>query len=723
MSVYWLISAAESLRKVVHRLEGENPDAFQDIQSAFNQTLAATFPGQVILVRDRLSGYRDFDGLGILLVEVQPEHDGAASSGPFHSPSVYIVKVAMPDRLQALETEMTAWDSARPPHLRSDNMFVSLDPFPPRGEGPPQAIVYGDAAMVLGSRNVMSLEEAIFRACRFGQPNPHSIIAQIKYLYDRLATHFFARKSRVNSSVYLGSAALPPLTTVLQRWREPLVDSAVDPLATVPAVSYDQYDDERHQIRRETLALLASHHPVYADPIDVLTGLWEQRDIDGRLPVVHRGYAHGDLHARNVEVAILDDAVMSCALFDYESFRRDNFIAWDFIKLEVELATRLLPADGAFERQAFVHQCLTYWQFIAARSEELDQYAASTDDDDIDSLDAKNLLPNDRRLAVAVKNLPKSVQRLAGGALAIRRMAQRHLGGGFDWLREYDFMLCWYLLRAGLYPNYDSRMTTVALVGAGVSARRLIPESTLATEASRPVGETCYRPRFLRARQLARSGDAEQLNQGVEELTQLQDEYSHVLEIDEELALAYLEEGNQQAAEQLLNSVLTRYRSTSEEVPARFGSLWKRQGIAGPQPDDNALRRALEFYEKAEALQGGYFPAINVATLNWLLGNRTAAREHALRVLSLLDQVDVTRDSFWHHATQGEARLLLGDDIKTALRCYQRAAQDPDCTRRDRQSMRRQLEWLREHLDEPYHTALIDSALDQLFPDTREVAP
>jgi hypothetical protein len=715
MSVYWLISASETLRKSTHALQLLDPGAFAQMQEEFSRILADVFPGQVVIVREQLSGYRDFDGLGILLVEVQPVPGKRATTSLFHSPCVYIVKVAVGHRLKDLQRELQAWDSSRPEYLRSDNIFVSLDPFPARGHGEPRALIYGDATTVLGSQNVMSLEEAIMRSCRYGQPRPQSITRLLRSLYERLGTHFFSCSSLVEPAQYLAPDSRPALTDVLLQWREKRVAGCFDPLAAAPPIQAQPNDVNRQQVRREVLALLGREYDSYADPVDLLTGFWENRDAAGFLPAVRRGRAHGDLHARNVEVAIVDDEVAHCALFDYENMRDNNFVAWDFIKLEVELAARMLTLCADQEWPNFVRQCLTYWRFVAAGTDEFDRYHSVAADSDIDAIDEAIVLPRDPRLAEDAMKLAKPLLRLARGVISLRRIAKQHLGGGFNWLREYDFLMLWYATRAGLYPNYEDKMTAAALIGAGVSGRRLVSEQVASPGPERQVGETSHRPRFLHARRVAQSGEATGLQQGVELLETLRNSFPHVLEIDEELALCYIEQKNYAAAETLLHSIDARYRHTTAESPSRMGSLWKRRAVMSHPFNVQALHESLKWYRLAEAIRDEYFPAINVATILWLLGNRAASRKQAARVLEILAQVDRSKDPFWPQATQGEALLLIGEDPQLAFQCYAQAASDNDCTPRDRQSMRRQLEWLRPHLEPATQSAIADDLLDQLF--------
>ena len=70
--------------------------------------------------------------------------------------------------------------------------------------------------------------------------------------------------------------------------------------------------------------------------------------------------------------------------------------------------------------------------------------------------------------------------------------------------------------------------------------------------------------------------------------------------------------------------------------------------------------RAADLYGAVYQRTGGYYPAINAATLWLLAGDRERSRELARQVLLLL--ADSGEESYYAAATAAEAQLLLGDD-------------------------------------------------------------
>ena len=81
--------------------------------------------------------------------------------------------------------------------------------------------------------------------------------------------------------------------------------------------------------------------------------------------------------------------------------------------------------------------------------------------------------------------------------------------------------------------------------------------------------------------------------------------------------------------------------------------------------------RAAELYAAVFARTGGYYPAVNAATLSLIAGDTAGARELAEKVLRLVRASG--EDSYWTAATEAEALLLLGRDA-AAHEALERAA-------------------------------------------------
>ena len=677
MNVYWLMAAKERLRAELH---GESQGMAHWLPR-LNAVLGEVFAGHMVLVRDRYSGYRAFDGLVILFVEVQPTP--VSPSCRFASPGTYIVKVAFDDRRAALKAEIGAWNSARPDFFHGDNVFVSLQAYPNVED--PTALIYGDANAVLGQRNILSLEEAITQSCRFGVPKPESIQRVLRSLYGRLNAHFLSYAHVEFAKDYLRSPR-PKLADLIAKYEDDVL----------PSHDTDRKNDHLvRQFRRETLALLAKEHEQYADPIDLLRGL---KDNEVGPPIL-RGTAHGDLHARNVQVAVDHDEVVNCAIFDYESFSESNFVAWDFIKLEIETAVRLLDRLGdPASMPNYVNQCLDFWVRVARRTEAHDRHQAV-----LDVPTADECGPEWRRLEDLL--------------VAIRLMAYEHLGSNrirvFDWLAEYELMTVWYGARAAMYPTYNRRLSVAALVAAGVAARRLMRRQPVEIELG-------HRRRYVVAKARARGHGT--LEEGATELESIARDFPHVLEVQEELALARIKQKLYPSAEDILEGIAGRYDHTSPETPSLMGSMWKRRAFAATPFDLRALERSITWYGRAVKLfPNDHYPRINLATLLVVHGRKQEGRIEASRVLEILEATGLP--DFWAAASRGEAKLLLGEDPAGALEDYRFAAADPDCRPRDRESMRDQILFLRPHFAESVRGQLTDDVLTELFQLAQEIKP
>ena len=100
----------------------------------------------------------------------------------------------------------------------------------------------------------------------------------------------------------------------------------------------------------------------------------------------------------------------------------------------------------------------------------------------------------------------------------------------------------------------------------------------------------------------------------------------------------------------------------------------------------DASRAAIACYERAFALSGAAYPAVNAATLAMLAGDHPRARTLAALALSAPD----TTGDHWHHASAGEALLLLGRTDEARAR-YEQAYRRAGARFGDIATMRRQL--------------------------------
>ena len=106
-------------------------------------------------------------------------------------------------------------------------------------------------------------------------------------------------------------------------------------------------------------------------------------------------------------------------------------------------------------------------------------------------------------------------------------------------------------------------------------------------------------------------------------------------------------------------------RAEEEDIAALGARIAKDQALS----TDGALRReqadqAAESYRTIFLRTGGYYPAINAATLSLIAGESERARALAGDVLELIAHTD--EDSYYSAATEAEAHLVLGDESAAA---------------------------------------------------------
>jgi hypothetical protein len=128
----------------------------------------------------------------------------------------------------------------------------------------------------------------------------------------------------------------------------------------------------------------------------------------------------------------------------------------------------------------------------------------------------------------------------------------------------------------------------------------------------------------------------------------------------------------EQAAARFAEYGLESGEAEHEDIAALHARIAKDAAVA--ERDPRVQRRqalaAADAYEAVFARTGGYYPAINAATLALLGGDHERATALARRVLELLG---AEADSYYVAATEAEAWLLLSD-AQAARRALERAA-------------------------------------------------
>jgi tetratricopeptide (TPR) repeat protein len=736
--IFWLIAAQRRFCQAMG--PGKSPDDVRQKYEEICHYLAATFhDAPVVLVRDRLFGYSNAADKHILLVEAVrrvkpsegsprigwPDFCGAAEET---QTTAHIVKIGDP---RQLKHELEAWRSCRPAGMTHDSVLMRLRAGSPSpgGDSGPQTIIYEDASHVVGVGTVLSLEQAALDCCQWGTPSLGSLELVLKCIYGRLGEDFYAR-SEVSPQPREGLQKLRAwlrLDERLKQWADKNDSDVQPPLDLL-------------RIRREALGCLASRRAHFIDPVDYLRSVVECPQF---CPLLLWGSSHGDLHGRNILVSVMDGDVTMPAVFDYGDMGGNNPVGWDFVKLETEIKTRALPLVFSGAEVSFIQRVHAFEYHLAGRTQAMhDQH--------------ENYSPLD-------DTFPEGARRLAGLVLAVRAQAMLHLGTrrqrDRQWLEEYYFLLACYGVRAALFDAYQGyrRQIISAYISAGTAARLLdrpwkqldgeIRKSAsdaakrLHAQAGQPglplerlPGEMGHHARLAFAHVLlseAKDGPGSPSAQDAKEVLQkLREDYPHVLEVEEELAIAYFELGRQEDAEQLLRDVSLRYAQMSEEMLCRFGRLCKNKGddaesILPSCPEAAGyFQAALQWYQKAHGLSGKYYPQINVATLHFVLGQREPAGAAIRSVLDNTAKAQPADDGerAWIEATIAEARLVEASLVdagqieakcQEAARLYRQAA--AKSSPREREAMRRQAQLVLRHAASEVRNSWGQDKLNEVF--------
>lgn len=676
-NVIWLLPAQRKLQEALC-LSGVEFDQLQQQTAALSGRLAAIFPqAQSIVVVDRLAGFRNAPGKHVLRVQVNyPDRaDG------------YVLKLTSEEEAC---NERRGWRSAQGAGGQRSRVLMTLSQ-PPAGAAPRAvgtAVVYEDAQWSLVADEVITLEQAVRRCCRWGTPEINSIIHVLDQVFTELGAQLYSISQVVSDPQKLASGLQQRLNPGRERWLQ------------------SRHLGQWHSAVVEELL----SKPGFHDPCDLLSRALH----DGAfLPSMRQGLAHGDLHGRNMLVAVTAERAVFPAIFDYEDMGPDNLVAWDFVKLETELKVRVLADLYAGDLRDFIRAAQRFEQRLNEETERrndlnFEHWSAVRDIQE----------PQDRLLAVLL-----ALRRHAKWCLEVMHQEQRR------WLHEYYFLLAAYAVYAGKFDSYTPREAVALLVCSGCDAARY---AWAYTSLANPLREAENRARqaiargdvtakpdlktllthhagLAFARVFARSGRKEFVEAAVDILRQLKDRFSQVPDVYQELALAYAElarltqnRDHHRAAEEVLIELNNVCPSPHFETLCRWGRLWKDRGdeqfrSSGQiEAASGEYQRALEYYDQAYSLaddQQRYYPGINVATLSLLLGDNERARQMAQKIVADLEQrpQNMSEETMWIQATLGEAKLLLRRGAE-AEEHYRRAVRHPACGSHARQAMKAQAE-------------------------------
>ena len=580
------------------------------------------------------------------------------------------------------------------------------------------AAVYPNAYQLFGldqtTQQPKSLDDVTRWAVLDDKPDPESIERVISQIYGDLHRWFYcaARDDRARAVEFYERR----LARARERWS---CRGGADP----------QWQDERKQrmeLRRDAVWLFcgldrpdAEGPPVYLDPYDFVEWALEQHQVPDTLV----GRSHGDLHGLNVLVGVHRGEAEFPVVFDYGEMGPDNVLAWDFVKLEFELKTRIIPRlyedpaartsllarrgtkppketqGGASASEPVRCAAERAWRLaFVFEFETLLMEATARIDDHASAMSRRPPGP----LPLFADN--SKIDRALRVLLRIRQEAALWLGyehpGRHDrWPDEYCFAAAVYGLSTAKWPNYDPKQTECALVAAGVACARLrlARQALLRGPAAAAAGSgraPSYRVPLHQAHTLWTAG---YMAEALQVIQAAQSQFEESVPLAVEHALLLAEVGRLHDAEGRIEPLRTLAGVFGDfEMLSRLGRIFKNYAdktwTADVVPFVNSApwqyyRRAFTLYDEAFRLSGEYFPGVNAATLAVLLGGEWTNRGRAIaaRVCEICQTNDPPADieqRYWLFASEGEANLVLGtpDSSRRAAGFYRSALElvDPE---------------------------------------------
>ena len=310
----------------------------EDLRRLLEQDLSALFAGSDVLqltVEDCFVGYRGNQERKIILgVEIRMAAEVRT----------HIIKLGVHDQVWP---DFDGWDRCVGNRYIGSRLFVrplyqELLSWPPSsGMDSGQVrggVIYPNAYQLFGldqkTQHPESLHDVMHWAVLDHQPTAASVEHVITQIYGDLYRWFY-------------TGARSDLSVAEQFYRHRL-QRGLDRWAPGAETDWDEQveRDLRLTLRRDAAWLFcgldrpdAREPAVYLDPYDFVRWALDQH----QLPDTLIGRSHGDLHGLNVLVGVHRGEAEFPVVFDYGEMSPDNVLAWDFVKLEFELKTRLLP--------------------------------------------------------------------------------------------------------------------------------------------------------------------------------------------------------------------------------------------------------------------------------------------------------------------------------------------------------------------------------------------
>lgn len=664
------------------------------------------FPeAEAVSIYDVLQGFHsDQRNKLILAVEVQSR----VAQSDHATYETHVVKLG--DRAE-VAPDVEGWRQCTAGRPMSRRIFVPVRLQELANQTNRAAVIYRDAAQWYGlltpqnevATLAWAIDKAVFSPHEINFSTVERIIRQVLSELGRSFYHTAEENPHAAEAFYRAKLRLDQPQPVVHKWKE----------------------GECWSLRRDVDWLLSggispasNTQPEYVDPYDFVLGLL---DRDG-VPPTLVGPTHGDLHANNIIVGVAGDEVEYPLLIDYGDMAVDNVVAWDFVKLELELKVRLLtklfgdPAtreslwnDLRGERFQQLAQRWKQQQHIATnplidRTQQI-AFAFEFERQLAEQTDQIDRTP--RRPGASIASATPAFGRAVTLMQTIRSQAAEQLGRtqqrSSHWRKELDACLAIYGLNTVKFSDdaYPIYQRLFALVSAGMAAARLMPAIGQSGETNETSGPQplCYHIPLRQAYRKWKAND--QLEQAEQLLLSVSSQFDYGVPFVRERALIQAKLGRTDEASQLLEAIAhsksTPSPSSSHtsldiatlcvpfleiEVLARLGRIYKDKADAAweklgvefvdlhDQPPVQFYRSAHVIYGKAFEISLDYYPGGNAAVTGLLCGANEAATDIARRVSLTCKSIDLASlsriDRYWVLATEGEMALLLGNPQEAA---------------------------------------------------------
>ncbi|HUT88050.1 MAG TPA: TRAFs-binding domain-containing protein [Thermoguttaceae bacterium] len=654
--------------------------ARKDLEAALRGAYAETKGLTAIVVCDKLVGYSATNRPQVLAIELVHEDRSR--------PKIVRIDDEAGTHRAAMEKEYAGWTKLKGYLGDPDPLFMSLSDL--TQDGRRKVLEYDAASTALVTRDVALLEDVVLRSCRWGSPTPESVAQRIRNVYDYMNHRLFIH-ARAKNSAEVAEYYREKLEGCVKKWWRP----------------------ERVARRRPVLLSIEGKPHKFQDPVDWIN--WVLSPVaENCVPECIFGPCHGDMHGRNVLIGLSNGEAGDQAVYDFEDMDLDLPVAWEFVKLEMELRVRVLPyviramEDGKkdFRHAMEFEQQLYHWTR---------------------NLDNQTLRPIKTHRIAFDRDYPDQWKRLFAVLLEIRQTAKVCLSGRERpecWKEEYLFTVAAYAVHTAKHAPYDSIHQQLAYIAGGVAAAHFAredcycpriccrkicredaewdPKPDLMPNAEQEPFGAKGEPLFPNyavvladPRKRAQARVEETVEEAMTDLEHLHEMYPHVVAVEQEWALAKVELSTlvadetrsaelRKEADEILLPLLRQFQSVDEETLGKLGRRHKEcawalndYGQRETTADRIHYQRALQYYQRAYGLRKGYYPGINVATLLFLLCSKNEAASVAREVLDTcsvikpedLQEVD---ERIWVEATRAEAYLLL-EEYESALECYSAA--------------------------------------------------